>query len=119
MTIPPATKPRLGIWWDTGKTITALTHPPTENVTRTGTLLDSNLFHADEWPGVAKKRGRTTEDEYSSLPWAGFTGRGLADRHNPAWPGHEPKTAAADCPAIWLAGVAGRTGCPIDGSLVQ
>jgi hypothetical protein len=36
-------------------------------VTGTGTRLDSNLSHADEWAG-AKKLGRTTEDEYFSVP---------------------------------------------------
>jgi hypothetical protein len=46
----------------------ALAHLPTENVTRTGRLLDSNLSHADEWPSVAKKLRRTTEDEYFSVP---------------------------------------------------
>ena len=60
--------PRVGIWWDTGKTTAAIAHPPTENTTRTGTRLDSNLSHADEWAQVARKLGRTTEDEYSSVP---------------------------------------------------
>ena len=42
--------------------------PPTENTTRTGTRLDSNLSHADEWAQVARKLGRTTDDEYFSVP---------------------------------------------------
>ena len=63
----PMTRPRLCIWWDTGKISAALTHPPTENVTRTGTLLDSNLAHADEWPSVAKRLARTTQDECFSV----------------------------------------------------
>lgn len=61
-------KPRVGIWWDTGKIVAALAHPPTENVTCTGTRLDSNLSHADQWTKVARKLGRTTEDEYFSVP---------------------------------------------------
>jgi hypothetical protein len=60
--------PSIGIWWDTGKLIAAIAHPPTENTTRTGTRLDSNLSHADEWAQVARKLGRTTEDEYFSVP---------------------------------------------------
>ena len=60
--------PRVGIWWDNGKIIAAIAHPPTENTTRTGTRLDSNLSHADEWTKVARKLGRTTEDEYFSVP---------------------------------------------------
>lgn len=61
-------KPRVGIFWDTGKIIAAVAHSPTENVTRTGTRLDSNLSHADEWANVARKLGRTTKDEYFSVP---------------------------------------------------
>jgi hypothetical protein len=60
--------PRVGIWWDTGKTIAAIAHPPTENTTRTGTRLGSNLSHTDEWAAVARKLGRTTEDEYFFVP---------------------------------------------------
>ena len=59
---------RVGIWWDTGKTIAAIAHPPTENTTRAGTRLDSNLSHADEWTKVARKLGRTTDDEYFAVP---------------------------------------------------
>ena len=40
-------KPSVGILWDNGKIIAAIAHPPTENTTRTGTRLDSNLSHAD------------------------------------------------------------------------
>jgi hypothetical protein len=60
--------PRVGIWWDTGKLIATIAHPATENTTRTGSRLDSNLSHADEWGQVARKLGRTTEDEYFSVP---------------------------------------------------
>lgn len=59
--------PRVGIWWDNGKII-AIVHPITENTARTGSRLDSNLSHADEWAGVARKLGRTTDDEYFSVP---------------------------------------------------
>ncbi len=60
--------PRVGIWWDTGKTVVVCAHPSTENATRTGSLLDSNLSHASEWDGVAKQLGRATDEEYFSVP---------------------------------------------------
>lgn len=60
--------PRVGIWWDNGKTIVVRAHPCTENATRTRALVDSNLSHADEWHVVAKRLGRTTDDEYFSVP---------------------------------------------------
>lgn len=60
--------PHVGIWWDNGKIIAAIAHPPTENTTRTGTRLDSNLSHADEWAVAARKLGRTIEDEYFAVP---------------------------------------------------
>lgn len=59
--------PSVGIWWDTGKIIAAIAHPPTENATRAGTRVDSNLSHADEWTNAARKLART-EDEYFSVP---------------------------------------------------
>ena len=48
--------------------IIAIAHPPTEKTTRTGSRLDSNLPHADEWGQVAKKLGRTTDHEHFSVP---------------------------------------------------
>ena len=60
--------PRVGIWWDTGKTIVAIAHLPTENVTSTGSRLDSNLSHADEWAAVARKLRWTIDDEYFAVP---------------------------------------------------
>lgn len=60
--------PHVGIWWDDGKTIAVCSHPCTENVTRTRSLLDSNLTHVDQWPAVAKELGRSVTDEYFSVP---------------------------------------------------
>jgi hypothetical protein len=60
--------PYVGIWWDNGTTIVALSHRNTENVTRVADRIDSNLAHVDEWPKIAAKLGRTGEDEYFSTP---------------------------------------------------
>lgn len=60
--------PQVGIWWDNGRTIAAIAHATTERTTSTGSRLDSNLSHADEWTKVARKLRRTTDDEYFSVP---------------------------------------------------
>jgi hypothetical protein len=65
MQIPEA---RVGIWWNNGSTIVALTHALNETVTRIGNRIDSDLAHVDEWPRVAKKLGRTIADEYFCVP---------------------------------------------------
>ncbi len=60
--------PHVGIWWDNGKTIVVCSHPYTENVTRSRTLLDSNLAHVEQWPSVAKQLGQRATDEYFTVP---------------------------------------------------
>jgi len=60
--------PRIGIWWDDGTTIIAVTHDHTHNATRIGHRLDSNLAHVDEWPNVVATLGRNGEDEYFCVP---------------------------------------------------
>lgn len=60
-------KPRIGIWWDDGKTLRAITHSPLKNASG-GLLLDSNLQHVKEWPTQAKYFGRSAHDGYESVP---------------------------------------------------
>jgi hypothetical protein len=72
----------IGIWWDDGKTLAAITHSPAENSSRQADFIDSNLNHVDEWPGVATKFGKTASDEYFSVPRGrvvvhGRTGEGI------------------------------------------
>ncbi len=61
-------QPQVGIWWDDGETLVALTHPFTENVACVGGRIDSDLAHIDEWPNVARNFGMTEDDEYFSVP---------------------------------------------------
>jgi hypothetical protein len=72
----------IGIWWDDGQTLAAITHSPAENSSRQAGFIDSNLNHVDEWPGVAQKFGKTARDEYFIVPRGrvilhGRTGRGV------------------------------------------
>jgi hypothetical protein len=61
-------RPKVGIWWDDGKRLVALTHAYTKNVAHVGGRIDSNLSHVDEWPMVAREFGLTAEDEYFTVP---------------------------------------------------
>ena len=58
----------VGIWWDNGTDIVALSHAPDESVTHIGDRIDSNLAHVDEWPNVAVKLGHKEVDEYFCVP---------------------------------------------------
>ena len=61
-------RPMVGIWWDDGKRLVALTHAYTGDVTHVGGRIDSNLSHVDEWPNVAQEFGASAEDEYFTVP---------------------------------------------------
>jgi hypothetical protein len=60
-------EPLVGIWWDDGRTLAALTHPPTENASG-GELIDSDLEHWREWPRVARRFGKSAHGEYFEVP---------------------------------------------------
>jgi len=60
--------PQVGIWWDDGKQLVALTHPYTEDVTCVAGRIDSDLSHVDEWPKVAREFNLTAADEYFTIP---------------------------------------------------
>lgn len=60
--------PLVGIWWDDGKQIVALTHPPAAADSTADTLIDSHLEHWREWPDVALRLARSADDEYFSVP---------------------------------------------------
>lgn len=59
---------KVGIWWDDGQRLVALTHPTSENATRIAGRIDSNLAHVDEWPNVAERLGRAAHEEYFVVP---------------------------------------------------
>lgn len=58
----------IGIWWDDGKQIVALTHPPVTSDSTVDTLIDSDLEHWREWPDVALRLARSANDEYFCVP---------------------------------------------------
>ena len=57
----------VGIWWDDGETLVALSHAIDENSTGSN-LRDSNLVHAQMWPEIAHRFQLTDADEYFSIP---------------------------------------------------
>ena len=61
-------EPGIGIWWDNGVEIAALVHSISENSSCSGPRIDSDLSHADDWPRVAGKLGRSVDDEYFCVP---------------------------------------------------
>lgn len=58
----------VGIWWDDGQQIVALTHPPQVSGPTAGGFIDSHLEHWREWPDVALRLARSADDEYFSVP---------------------------------------------------
>ena len=60
--------PRVGIWWDDGKKLVALSHTYTENVSCVAGRIDSNLSHVDQWPEVAGEFNSTAADDYFTIP---------------------------------------------------
>ncbi|WP_164104448.1 hypothetical protein [Candidatus Laterigemmans baculatus] len=78
---------KIGIWWDDGQRLVALTHPASENATRISGRIDSNLAHVDEWPSVANRLGRSAREEYFVVPRGRVvldarTGRGIVFHGN-------------------------------------
>lgn len=63
----PDRSPLIGIWWDDGTTLVALTHHPTENFSGEH-WIDSNLNHAEEWGRVGPQFGLSYRSEYFSIP---------------------------------------------------
>lgn len=59
--------PLIGIWWDDGCTLIALTHLPTEKASA-GPLIDSELNHFEEWDEVAAHFALSPHDEYFDVP---------------------------------------------------
>jgi hypothetical protein len=60
-------QPKIGIWWDDGRTIVALAHSPKEKSSRGG-LIDSELSHLEQWPNVAARFALTSQDDYYDVP---------------------------------------------------
>lgn len=60
--------PLVGIWWDDGTTLKALSHPATAGVSSLEPLLDSDLEHWREWSKVCKEFGKLPSDEYFEVP---------------------------------------------------
>jgi len=60
--------PLIGIWWDDGKKIVALCHPPVVSGPTAGGFIDSHLEHWREWPDVALRLKRSAYDEYFCIP---------------------------------------------------
>jgi hypothetical protein len=100
-------QPLVGIWWDDGKILVALTHPITENSSR-GPLIDSNLNHWEAWPEVAAMLGLTGDDEYYDVPRGRVlvrqqTGAGLIYHGTSTPPGRLRKIAARFRLSEWTA----------------
>lgn len=60
--------PLVGVWWDDGEQIVALSHPPVVSCPTAGGFIDSHLEHWREWPNVAPQFGRSAKDEYFCVP---------------------------------------------------
>jgi len=60
-------EPKVGIWWDDGRTLAAIPHSPNEN-SHLGQFIDSNLNHVDEWPKIARQFGKSEHSEYFETP---------------------------------------------------
>lgn len=58
----------VGIWWDDGEQIVALSHPPVVRGPAAGGFIDSHLEHWREWPDVALRLARAADDEYFCIP---------------------------------------------------
>jgi hypothetical protein len=63
---PP--NPLLGIWWDSSQQIVIVAHGPDKQTAVQAGMLDSELTHAEEWPKIAKKLGRSSADDYFIVP---------------------------------------------------
>ncbi|WP_428305443.1 hypothetical protein [Lacipirellula sp.] len=59
--------PQIGIWWDDGTTLVAITHAPESN-SSDGTLIDSELNHFEEWERISEQFGLSPNDEYFEVP---------------------------------------------------
>ena len=70
-------QPLIGIWWDDGTTLVALSHPRTENASG-NTLIDSDFNHVDEWPRIAGQFGVDSGEDYFRIP----RGRVIFDAEN-------------------------------------
>lgn len=74
-------KPLIGIWWDDGRAIAALSHEI--DIDSTGNeLVDSNLSHSESWSRICHVLGMTEDDEYFIVPrgrvlYRSMNGRGL------------------------------------------
>lgn len=60
--------PLVGIWWDDGQQVVALSHPPLKDGPTAGGFIDSHLEHWREWPDVALRLKRSADDEYFCIP---------------------------------------------------
>jgi hypothetical protein len=67
---PPSSRlaPEVGIWWDDGEQIVAVTHSPAKDASMAAGLIDSHLEHWREWPNVALRLARSADDEYFCVP---------------------------------------------------
>lgn len=109
--MPPSRKSRprslIGIWWDDGQTLVALTHSSSENAS-VGTLIDSELNHFEEWERIASQFGLSVEDEYFEVPRGRVllrprTGEGVIYHGNATTPSRLRKIAARYKLTKWTA----------------
>lgn len=81
--------PLIGIWWDDGRKIVAITEAPPASASHIP-LINSELHHSDAWEQVAVQFGLSANDDYREIPrgrvlqcWAGegliLHGNGTSD----------------------------------------
>ena len=102
--------PLVGIWWDDGEQIVALTHPPTEDASAAAGLIDSHLEHWREWTDVALRLARSANDEYFCVPRGRVllrreTGQGMIYHGSATTPARLELIAAEFKLANWKAAV--------------
>lgn len=59
--------PQVGIWWDDGRRLVAVS-VPTESVAAQAGVVDGPFNHVDEWPQYAAQFGMTSDSEYFTVP---------------------------------------------------
>jgi hypothetical protein len=59
--------PLIGIWWDDGRIIVAITEAPPAYASHVP-LIDSELHHGDAWEQVAAQFGLSSHDDYREIP---------------------------------------------------
>ena len=58
--------PLIGIWWDDGRKIVAVTEAPPASASHIP-LINSELHHSDAWEQVAAQFGLSADDDYRDI----------------------------------------------------